>query len=253
MKMKFNFFLMAAVIFVNVAMPMKRGREYGEDMFDEYWEPVQQSDLDKALLIDSDYCGCQLASLLDQGADIDARDKQRRTPILRAVARNFINNVELLIARGANIELRCDFGYTPLGLAAFKDYIEIAELLLMHGADVYAKDARGYTPLHQAIKNQRSDALVHMLLTWIPVETIRISMRNRNRSIQALIHSKRLELQLALPLMPLDVVIAQQHIASLESDQVVMPILNKFGVSALYDAIRANVQKCVDVAQKYPK
>lgn len=251
MKMKFNFFLMAAVIFVNVAMPMKRGREYGEDMFDEYWEPVQQSDLDKALLIDSDYCGCQLASLLDQGADIDARDKQRRTPILRAVARNFINNVELLIARGANIELRSDIGYTPLGLAAFYDYVEIVELLLMYGADVHAKDVRGNTPLHQAIKNQRSDALVYMLLTWIPADTIRLSIRNRNQCVKSLMQSRRVELQLVRPLMPLDLVIAQQHLASLERDEEVMPILSKFGTSELCEAIRRNVQKCSDVAQTH--
>ena len=56
----------------------------------------------------------------------------------------------LLIDHGANVNAQDDTKSTPLHLASSMGSIETVQLLIEHGADVTARDVRHMTPLHLA-------------------------------------------------------------------------------------------------------
>ena len=93
-------------------------------------------------------------SLLNQGADIHAKDKDGWTPLHSAAKENASATAEVLLNQGADIHAKDKFGWTPLHLAATKENASAtAEVLLNQGADIHAKDKFGWTPLHSAASN----------------------------------------------------------------------------------------------------
>ncbi len=91
----------------------------------------------------------QVKRLIDQGADVNARDDYDLTPLHFSVGAGHTEIVELLIAEGANVNARHQMG-TPLHPAALFGHKAIAKLLIAAGADVNALSADGVTPLHFA-------------------------------------------------------------------------------------------------------
>jgi hypothetical protein len=71
----------------------------------------------------------QAATLLDQGAVIDARDEAGRTPLMLAVTQGQLEVVRLLLARGADPNAADNAGHTPLQQAREQNSREIAALL----------------------------------------------------------------------------------------------------------------------------
>ena len=95
---------------------------------------------------------------LAAGTDVDAKDKYRRTPLLRAAWGGHKEIVELLIAEGADVNAKdVFFGMTSLHRAAMEGHKEIAELLIDNSADVNATTNRGTTPLDEAIFGNHSE------------------------------------------------------------------------------------------------
>lgn len=71
----------------------------------------------------------QAATLLDQGAAIDARDQAGRTPLMLAVTQGRLEIVRLLLARGADPNVPDNTGHTPLQQARRQNSHDIAALL----------------------------------------------------------------------------------------------------------------------------
>jgi len=90
--------------------------------------------------------------LLGYRADLVACDSiNDDAPLHRAVEKNYIEIVELLIDRGANINQSSGRG-TPLHLAIWLKHREIIELLVMKGADVNFQRGSIDSPLHRAAR-----------------------------------------------------------------------------------------------------
>jgi len=89
--------------------------------------------------------------LIEKGADVNAKDKWgRKTPLQAAASNNSIETAQLLIEKGADVNAEDNDGETPLHAAAVNNSIETAQLLIEKGADVNAKNVDGKTPLHKA-------------------------------------------------------------------------------------------------------
>ena len=76
----------------------------------------------------------QTATLLDQGAVIDARDESGRTPLMLAVTEDRVEIVRLLLARGADPNAADNSGHTPLQRATKRNLQDVAALLQQAGA-----------------------------------------------------------------------------------------------------------------------
>ncbi len=87
----------------------------------------------------------KVISLLDSGADINAKDQRDWTPLLWAVSRGQIDVVKLLLDKGADFNAKGEHGWTPLMESANRGHSEVAKLLLKKGADVNLKHEYGWT------------------------------------------------------------------------------------------------------------
>ena len=103
--------------------------------------------------------------LLDRGADVNARNDNGVTPLHWWVGNvrpgRKLAMIELLLDRGAAVNAGSDDGTTPLRSASNP---EIAALLLDRGADIDAKPDGGQTPLYAAWHVHKNMALVNLLL-----------------------------------------------------------------------------------------
>ncbi len=100
-----------------------------------------------------------IKSLIAQGVDINAKDRNNETPLGAAVYRGQKQIVALLLSHG--VELNNPhaashlLGCIPLHIAMQFRYTEIAEMLIRAGSDVNAQGGYGrMTPLHLAFDNR---------------------------------------------------------------------------------------------------
>ncbi len=89
--------------------------------------------------------------LLDKGADIDAPDVYKMTPLMVAVCHGQLGNCKVLLERGADASLRAFYGESILELAVSNEYPAIVRLLLEYGVDINTRDRVGGTVLNSAI------------------------------------------------------------------------------------------------------
>lgn len=95
-------------------------------------------------------CHTDLVKLLiDKGAEVNAKDDWQQTPLLWAVDAGHTDLAKLLIEKGANVNLG-DSGITPIYIAAYHGNTDLTRLLIAKGADVTATDKHGRTPLGMA-------------------------------------------------------------------------------------------------------
>ena len=108
--------------------------------------------------------------LLDHGAQIEARDNTGVTALMAAVDTNQLAVVKLLLDRGAQVNARSNYGRTPLIIAAEprhrnpKKAIAIVKLLLGAGANVDGRNPEAKTPLMVAAGDAYTPEIVPLLL-----------------------------------------------------------------------------------------
>ena len=88
--------------------------------------------------------------LLDQGADINARNHMDQTALMRAVICGAYESAKILIEKGARVRaMQISNRSTALHdvAAESRGTAKMAELLIKAGADVNAEMSGGYTPL----------------------------------------------------------------------------------------------------------
>lgn len=104
--------------------------------------------------------------LIDNGANIEAKDNQGRTLLSIASRFNCIDTVRLLIEAGADVnQVIEDIGYTPLHCAAFESSIELIELLINSGAKETINHLAevNQTPLIIALIKNRIDVMEFLI------------------------------------------------------------------------------------------
>jgi ankyrin repeat protein len=91
--------------------------------------------------------------LLDKGSDVDAKDFLGMSPLHAAVVAGWDKVAKVLISRGANVNTLTSAGLTPLHLAAATNQLAMVELLLDRGANAHLRDKEGITAASLASNN----------------------------------------------------------------------------------------------------
>ena len=107
--------------------------------------------------------------------DIDARDEDGKTALIRAAEEGDTETVEMLLDREADIEAKTNDGETALMLAAGQGHTETVELLLDKGADIEADiktdyEDGGHRALHFAAKEGRTETVALLLSRGADIE-----------------------------------------------------------------------------------
>lgn len=109
------------------------------------------------LAAEDDYADC-VKLLLDNGAQMDARNADNQSPLHLACLAQSVESVEILIQHGVDVNATYKDGRTSLHAAIVKESksFDCVKHLLKAGADVNKADNYGYTPLHIAALNEFS-------------------------------------------------------------------------------------------------
>jgi ankyrin repeat protein len=114
---------------------------------------ARDEDGNTALIIAISFGNIDVAEMLmKRGADVNARNKSRETALMATASTYFYNPsiVKMLLDRGADVNARAEDGVTALMLAVRNNLIDTVKSLLARGVDVSAKDDNGDTALASA-------------------------------------------------------------------------------------------------------
>ena len=101
-----------------------------------------------------------LEFLIENGADVNAKNNDGWTILMLACRWEQIHMVEMLLKNGADVNAKHNKGNTALMIASFTKNLKIVEFLIEKGADVNAKDKYGET----AHMRCRDSTIVELLL-----------------------------------------------------------------------------------------
>ena len=96
--------------------------------------------------------------LLNEGAQVNTRNKQGQTALFYATTRGHLKSAQLLIDNRAEINIQDqDVSRTPLMYASRWGKAEAVQLLLDNGAKITIKDNNGFTAYDYARKNKNAE------------------------------------------------------------------------------------------------
>jgi len=101
--------------------------------------------------------------LVNQKAEINSKDKDQCTPLHRAALNGHLNVVEYLVNQKADINAKTQKDSIPLHLAALNGHLNVVEYLVNQKADINAKDKDGWTPLHRAAYNSHLNVVEYLV------------------------------------------------------------------------------------------
>lgn len=104
----------------------------------------------------------QTKKLIDKGANVNARNRSRQTPLMFAASRGFMEIARLLIEKGADVNATYAYA-NVLMAAASANRMEMAQLLIEKGAKVNGPIPSGATPIYSAIKRGLIDMVKFLI------------------------------------------------------------------------------------------
>jgi len=102
-------------------------------------------------------------TLIEAGADVNSRDQDGMIPLYWAVKTNNENIVKTLIEAGAEVNSRNKYNNTPLHWAV-EGNGETVHTLIEAGADVNARDENGWTPLNCVASSPCMEIITQVLI-----------------------------------------------------------------------------------------
>ncbi|XP_070802709.1 ankyrin repeat domain-containing protein 26 [Pituophis catenifer annectens] len=120
----------------------------------------KRSPLMKAVEFQQEFCAIYL---LEHGADPNLKDIDNNTALHFAASNSSVSLAKYLLEKKADIEAQNKEGCTPLIVAVAENNREMVEFLLQQKASVHATDKLGRIPLLIAASNKKRD-LTHVLL-----------------------------------------------------------------------------------------
>lgn len=113
-----------------------------------------------------------IQQLLVNGADIEARDVQGRTALLRATRANQVGAATLLIEAGADVNAKDNIADSPYLYAGAQGFNDILLLTLAHGADLQSTNRYGGTALIPAAEKGHPETVKILLDAGVAVDHI---------------------------------------------------------------------------------
>lgn len=107
----------------------------------------------------------EIQRFLSSGVDVDVRDPEGQTPLLRACRFDQLPAAKLLINEGASVDASIPNGRSSLHFAAASCTPPLVNLLLDNDADIEATDDSGWTPLMCAA-SQGQYLVATTLIRW---------------------------------------------------------------------------------------
>ncbi|MBS7777928.1 ankyrin repeat domain-containing protein [Acidovorax sp. CCYZU-2555] len=110
--------------------------------------------------------------LLAQGAAIDARDAQGRTPLLVATHGNHIQAARALIGAGADVNAKDQIQDSPYLYAGARGHLEILTMTLAQGADLRSTNRYGGTALIPASERGHVETVRRLINAGVAVDHV---------------------------------------------------------------------------------
>ena len=100
-----------------------------------------------------------LQLLIREGANVNLKAADGRTPIMMASIHGRVSRTKILISAGADLEATDKYGRTALHVASFYGHEQLIALILQcPGIDARRKDYSGSTPLHMSATSEHLEA-----------------------------------------------------------------------------------------------
>eukprot|EP01080_Neovahlkampfia_damariscottae_P003970 gene3970-7226_t len=129
----------------------------------EGWETLKDKKKRSFLHYASIVGGDILQFLLDSELNVQAQDKDFRTPLFFACMSEKRENVMFLLGNQAKVNVKDSYGISPLQVCLEKHCFELAEDLLLFNADINFKRENGSTYLHESIIKQDFESFEWLL------------------------------------------------------------------------------------------
>lgn len=124
-----------------------------------------------------------IRELIDKGANVNAQNDDKRTPLRMAIMNGHVDAVKLLLDKGADLNTQDKDGNTPLHQAVMEHNLEIFKFLVEKGAKSDVQNMQGHTPLHLAlISNLGQD------FTWSLLDVPGINLDMKDGYNNTLLH-----------------------------------------------------------------